>query len=69
MLASYTTHCNFHHKHNFSSKTLILTKSLADSEVVELVYLRFAPKKREKANINENNENCTENLSVLYGKL
>ena len=37
-------HCNFQHKSNFSSKTLILTSFLADSELVGLVCLRFVPK-------------------------
>ena len=29
----------------------------------------FCAENREKANINENIENCTDNFSVLYGKL
>ena len=67
ILASYTANCNFHHKSNFPSKTLTLTKSFADSELVGIVCLCYEPKKRERANINENIE--TLNFSVLYGKL
>ena len=120
--------CNFHHKYNFSSKTLILTKFFADSELIGLLCLCLAPKSekkqiltkalrlvrkildiydklqfppqfqlffqntyfdrifcifrtgwtsiiafcaknREKLKVNENIETCTENFSVLYGKL
>ena len=50
----------------FFQNTFFLTKSFADSELVGLVKLCFAPK-REKANNNENIE--TLNYSVLYGKL
>ena len=67
ILASYTANCNFHHKSNFPSKTLTLTKSFADSELVGIVCLCYEPKKRERANINENIE--TLKFSVLYGKL
>ena len=48
ILASFKANCNFHHKHNFSSKTLTLTKSFADSKLVGLVCLRFVPKIEKK---------------------
>ena len=48
ILASYMANCNFHHKSNFSSKTLILTQCFAGSELVGLVCLRFAPKSEKK---------------------
>ena len=51
VLASRAANCNFHHKSNFSSKTLILTKSFADSELVRPVCLRFVPKIEKKQKI------------------
>ena len=45
--------CNFHHNSNFSSKTLILTKSFADSELFGLVCLRLAPKSEKKQTLTE----------------
>ena len=48
ILASYTENCNFRHKSNSSSKTLILTNFFADSELLGLVYLRFAPKREKR---------------------
>ena len=48
ILASCTGNCDFHHKSNFSSKTLILTKSFADSELVGLICLRLATKNEKK---------------------
>ena len=53
ILASYTANCNFHHKSNLSSKTLILTKSFADSELVRPLCLRFAPKSEKKRTLTE----------------
>ena len=47
-LASYTANCNFHHKSNFSSKTVILTNSSAYSELDGLVCLRFVSKTEKK---------------------
>ena len=51
VLASCAANCNFHHKSNFSSKTLILNKSFADSELVRPVCLRFVPKIKKKQKI------------------
>ena len=48
ILASYTTNCNFQHNSNFSSKTLFLTNSFADSELVRRVCLRFVLKIEKK---------------------
>ena len=39
---------SFHHKSNFSSKTLILNKPFADSELVRPLCLRFVPKIEKK---------------------
>ena len=68
ILLSSTANCNFHHKPNFSSKILILTKSFADSELVGLVCSRFAPKS-EKKQTSTKNLRRTENLRDMYGKL
>ena len=51
ILKTYTADCNFHHKFNFSSKTLILNKSFADSELAGLVCLFFAPKSDNHHNL------------------
>ena len=67
ILASYTANCNFYHKPNFSSKTLILTKSFADSNLVGLVCLCFAPKTEKKQTLTKKFE--TTNFSVFYWKL
>ena len=56
ILASYTANCNFHHKSNFSSKTLILTNSFVYSELVRPVCMRFVPKIGKKQKNNENTE-------------
>ena len=48
ILALYTANCDFHHKSHFSSNTPFMTKSFADSELVGLVCLRFAPKSSKK---------------------
>ena len=48
ILETYLANCNFHHKSNFSSNTLILTKSFADSELAGLICLRLAPKREKK---------------------
>ena len=48
ILASYTVNCNFHHKSNFSFRTLILTNSIAESELDGLVCLRFVQKIEKK---------------------
>ena len=47
-LETYTANCNFYHNSNFSSKTLFLTNSFADSETVELLCLCFAPNRGKK---------------------
>ena len=47
-LETYTANCNFYHNSNFSSKTLFLTNSFADSEPVGLLCLCFAPNRGKK---------------------
>ena len=66
--SSFAKFKKFRHKSNFSSKTLILTKYFADSELVRPLCLRFVPKieKKQKKN-NENTEPL--NFSVLCGNL
>ena len=50
---------HFPQKSNFPSKTLFLTNSFADSELVGLVWLRLAPKSKEK-------QTLTRILRLLY---
>ena len=66
ILASYTVNCNLQYKSNFSSKTLILTKSFADSALVRPVCLRFVPKTEKKQNVTKTQPLT---FSVLYGRL
>ena len=64
ILETYTANCNFHHKSNFSSNTLILTKSFADSELAGLICLRLAPKREKKQTLTKTLRLVRKNLET-----